>query len=410
MQHQRRRIPRFAVVVPVLLALAVPALAEGSVRGTTKDINGKPVQGVEIQLVPGDDSLPTQKTTSNKKGKFVIGMIRPSSYRLIALMPGMRIKRADINIAVPDDDSRWAFHEDLPQGAELPHFLVTGLSNVTYDLIFMEHEGEIGAYGTGLPISPVKVIVGLISEGKHDEAVTEIKRNLEDNPDSEVYNYLLAFALRVEGKHDEALAAVDKALETDPLFEGANLLKGKILEEKGNVDAAMEFYEIEADSANSVEVQRDALLAMAVVYENQENYEGAVTVLERLIEVAPDHVGAYKELSDLYLRLGQPEKAQEMMDQVDALGAADPRLLYNLGAERFNASDFEAAADYFNKAIAADPDFRDAYLRLAYTQLNMGDNEGAMKSLEQFLERSTEETQEVQTARAILQQLSKNQQ
>jgi tetratricopeptide (TPR) repeat protein len=246
----------------------------------------------------------------------------------------------------------------------------------------------------------------MIEEGKLDEAVAEVRRNLDDDPESPVFNYLLAFALRAEGKLEEALVAVDRALEADPTFEGGNLLKGKILEENGEIEPALEHYDLEAALATSPEVQRDALLAMAVLYENLERFEDAVTALERLIEVAPDHVGAYKELSDLYLRLGREEDARAMMEQVGALGAADPRLLYNLGAERFNATDFEAAADYFEKAVAADPEFRDAYLRLAYTRLNLGDSEGAKESLQRFLDLSTEETEEVQTARAILQQLS----
>jgi tetratricopeptide (TPR) repeat protein len=406
-----RHLIRIATAGLVLAALAAPALAEGQLRGTTKDADGKPLQGVEIKLVPSKEEFTTLITTSNKKGKFVIGMIRPDNYRLVAFAPGMRITRVDANVAVPDDDSLWAFHDEVPQGAELPFFLITGLSKVDYDIVFEPHDGEPGAYGTGLPVSPTKVILGLMNEGKTDEAVEVIRRNLKDNPESEVFNYLLAFVLRMEGRPDEALVAVDRSLETDPLFEGANLLKGKILEDQGDVERALEFFQTEADSANSVEVQRDALLALAVAYENLDRQSDAIEALERLIEVAPDHVGAYKELADLYTRRGDSEKAQEMMDEVFALGAADPRLLYNLGAERFNASEFEEAADYFVQAIEADPEFRDAYLRLAYTRLNLGDTDGAMESLEQYIELSTEETQEVQTARAILQQLqSKKQQ
>ena len=172
-------------------------------------------------------------------------------------------------------------------------------------------------------------------------------------------------------------------------------------------EASLEYYERETSVASSPEVKRDAYLAMAVVYEKLERFEEAVTALEHLIEVAPDHVGAYKELSDLYLRLGDEEKARAMMEQVTALGAEDPRLLYNLGAERFNAAEFEAAAEYFEQAVEIDPEFRDAYIRLAFTRLNLGDNEGAKESLQKFLDLSTEETEEVQTARAILQQLSK---
>lgn len=407
MENRFRNLVSAAVVLLLLLAASTPVLAEGSLRGTAKDAEGKPLEGVQVKLIPADESFITLEAVSNKKGRFVFGLIRPTNYRLIAFMDGMRIQHIDANVAIPDDDDYWSVREDLVQGAETPAFEITGLSKVTYDLVFAPHTGEPGAYGTGLPVSPTKVIVGMIGEGKLDEAIAEVRRNLDDDPESTVFNYLLAFALRADAKLDEALTAVDKALETDPAFEGANLLKGKILEERGEIEPSLEYYDLEASLATSPEVQRDALLAMAVVYEKLERFEDAVTALQRLVEVAPDHVGAYKELSDLYLRLGDEERAKAMMEEVAALGAQDPRLLYNLGAERFNAAEFEEAAEYFEQAVEIDPEFRDAYIRLAFTRLNLGDNEGAKESLQRFLDLSTEETSEVQTARAILQQLSK---
>jgi len=407
MQNRFRKFASAAVVLTLALAASVPVLAEGSLRGTAKDADGEPLEGVHVKLIPADESFLTLEATSNKKGRFVMGLIRPSNYRLIAFMDGMRIKHIDVNVAIPDDDDYWSVDEELVQGAETPAFEITGLSKVTYDLIFVPHTGEVGAYGTGLPVSPTKVIVGMIEEGKLDDALAEVRRNLQDDPDSTVYNYLLAFVLRASGDLEGALSAVDGALEADATFEGANLLKGKILEESGELEASLEYFELEASLATSPEVQRDALLAMAIVYEKLERFEDAVVALERLVEVAPDHVGAYKELSDLYIRLGDEEKARAMMEEVAALGAQDPRLLYNLGAERFNAAEFESAAAYFEQAVEVDPEFRDAYLRLAFTRLNLGDNEGAKESLQRFLDLSTEETEEVQTARAILQQLSK---
>lgn len=403
----KSRVIPILAAAPLLLALASPALAEASIRGTTKDANGKPIEGVEITLTPSDPSFSTLTAKSNKKGRFVVGLIRPSNYRLVAKLEGMRISRIDANIAIPEDDSLWDFRDEVPQGAETPEFQLTGLSTMTYDIQFVPHVGDIGVFGTGLPVSQTKVIIDLLAEGKNAEATEVVKKNLEKDPDSATYNYLHAFVLRAEGNYDEALAAVDKALAADPGFEGANLLKGKTLEEKGDLEASIEFYRLEADTAGSEQVQTDALLSLAIVHEQMEHLPEAVAALERLVEIAPDHANAYKELADLYIRLGDPEKASEMMDQVISLGAQDPDLLYNLGAKAFNDSDFEAAANYFTKVIEAAPDYKDAYLRLAYTQLNQSDREGAAQNLEKYIELSSEDDPEAQTARAILQQLQK---
>ena len=78
-----------------------------------------------------------------------------------------------------------------------------------------------------------------------------------------------------------------------------------------------------------------------------EKKEDAIGTLERLVEMAPDHFDAKKELATLYIQTGQQDKAREMMDEMAAMGEADPNILYNLGAERFNEGDHQAAADYF---------------------------------------------------------------
>jgi tetratricopeptide (TPR) repeat protein len=389
----------------VLLA-ASPALAEGLIRGSATGADGAPLQGVQVTLIPADPALAKQTTTSNKKGKFVIGLIRPNDYRLIAVMEGMRIARIDANIEVPDDKSLWAFHEELPQGSETPEFTLSGASSMTYDISFAPYSGDPGAFGTGLPIPPIQVIVGLIDEGKTEEALSKVRANLKNNPDSAVDNYLLGFILRTQAQHEEALAAVDKVLASDPTFEGAKLLKAKILEGKGELESAAELYGLEAEEAASLQVRHDSLLALALLQERLERFDEAAVTLEKLIEIDPEDAGAYKELADLYIRLGESEKAQAIMEKATGLDA-DPDFLYNLGAERFNASDFEAAAGYFTDVIEIAPDYKDAYLRLAYTKLNMGDRDAAIANLEKYLELSTEDDQEAQTARAILQQLKK---
>ena len=112
-------------------------------------------------------------------------------------------------------------------------------------------------------------------------------------------------------------------------------------------------------------------------------------------------------LADLYFKTDQSDKAAEMMTKVMEFGVSDPNVLFNLGAEKFNAGELEAARDYFRQTIAAAPEFADAHLQLAYTLLSLSDMEGASKSLEQFIELSPEDSDAVQSARGILQQINK---
>jgi tetratricopeptide (TPR) repeat protein len=394
---------RVKIAILILaLAASTPIFAEGRVVGSTSTEDGTPLTKVVLKLVPTTDTdLPTIQVKSNKKGKFAFGMVRPGDYRLIALVDGMRVVRIDVNLEEPSDESVWAYEGKIPPGTKLPDFTMTGLTTASYDLWFKKDSGGPGEFGTGQAISTVGDIIALIENGESEKAMEEIERNLEADPESATFHYLHAYALVAESKPDEALTAIEKTLENDPSFEGAAFLKGRILEQKGDLDGAIELYQQEADTASSVQVQTDALLSLAIAFENQDRKEDAIEALERVIELAPDAFDAYKELASLYLQTGQQDKAREMMDQVTAMGETDPNILYNLGAERFNEGEHQAAADYFLKAIEAKPDFADAHLRLGYCRISLGDVQGAVECFEKYLEINPEGP-DAPTAKAML--------
>jgi len=403
----RRRNGRTILIAICLLALAGPVVhATGKLRGSVQDLDGNPLVGVRIEMIPMQDDLPTVKVKSNKKGKFVFGLLRNANYRLLAFHEGMRVVRVDANLAVPEDDSLWTFHEDMAPGTEMPRFSITGVTSVTFDLKFDEYGGEIGDHGTGVPISPTSQIVKLIEDGNLDEADGVIASNLDAKPDWATMHYLQAFLERARGNLDGALAAVEVSIELDPDLEGSLLLRGQILQARGDYEAALVDFGNEAVRSEG-RVKRDSYLGAAAICQELERDEQAIENLVELIEIAPDFVEAYKALADLYFKTDQPDKAAEMMTKVSELGVNDPNVLFNLGAERFNAGEFEAARDYFRQTIAAAPEYADAHLQLAYTLLSLSDMEGAAESLTRFIELSPEDSDAAQSARGILQQIKK---
>ncbi len=207
------------------------------------------VADVELKLIPSDPTLNSSQSKTNKKGKYLFGVIRPAKYRILANKEGMRVSRIDINLATPEDKSVWAFHEDMTYGAEVPEFTITGLTAATYDLKVAPSTSGPGKWGTGDPLSSVDAIVKTIEAGKAAEAEREIRRHLEQDPKSATFNYLHAFALNAQGSYDDALAAVDRSLASEPPFEGANLLRGKILEAKKDVPGALAAYRRETEVA-----------------------------------------------------------------------------------------------------------------------------------------------------------------
>lgn len=382
-----RRIAVGAALLATLLCWTVPALADARLVGTVENEDGEPLRDVQIRLLPEDEALSVLESKTKKKGNFVIGNVRPGEYRLVAFADGLRVSHIDVNIADPNDESRWAVETDMPYGGEMPMFTLTGVDVVTYDITMSPLVGEPGEYGTGEALSSVDVIVKAIETGKVEEAEREIDRHLAEDPDSATFNYLQAFAKLSRSDLEAAEAAVDRTLATDPSFEGACNLKGRILEQSGDREGAIEWYRKEAESAESEQVKKEAYLALTVVAEDLGKNDLAQEALEALVELSPDQPEVYQELANLYTRNGQADKAEEMMAKVAELGGEmDPNALYNLGANAMNDGDAETAVRYFEQAIEAKPDFAEAHLRLGFARLNLGDLEGAAASLRKYLE------------------------
>ena len=397
-----------ALVTVAALASFVPALAEGRIRGSAKDEQGAPVVGVAVKLLPTarNADLPAAEVKTNKKGEFLFGTIRPGEYRLAAFSEGLRIARMKASLKVPDNPVVWDYDGIVPSGTEMPPVSITGLTEGEIDLTFAKSTTGPGKYGTGEPISTVDSVIKLIQSGDPDRAVAEIERALTEKPDNAMYNYLYGYALLSAGKPDRAIAPIDKVLAVEPNFEGARLLKGKALEATGDNPAAIEEFRREAGTAPSPQVRVDAYLALGVALERTGSKAEAAAAFEKVVEIDPKRAEVLAELNQLYLELGDAEKAQSAMDRLQAAGGQqDPALLYNMGAAKFNAGEFQAAADYFRRAIAADPKMAEAYLRLGYTSLNLGDRAAALENLKKYLELRPDGPQ-AETAKGIVQALS----
>lgn len=393
------------IAVVAFLLTSFPAFADGILQGVITDEAGKPLKDVVVKLMSEDESLTTLETKTKKKGNYVFGVIRRGEYRVACFKDGLRVSWIDVNVATPTNPSFYSYTGDLPYGAEPPKLAISDVTEVTFDAKMTDSMTEPGTYGTGEKISPVDTVVKALEAGNMDEASKFVAYLEEENPDSEITHYLSAFVALSMSDNDKALASIDKCLEINPFFEGASLLKGKILEAQGDVEGAMEWFETEAETAQSETVKKDAYLALAVAAEDLGKPEKAQSALERLLEASPDQVELYQELAKLYSLTGNTEKAQEALLKIAELGGdQDPAVLFNLGAERFNAKDFEGAAKFFEMSIAANPDFPDSYLRLGYTKLNMGDMAAARRNLEKYLSFNPEGPN-ADTARELVERL-----
>ncbi len=405
---RRRTVSALAAVFLVLMLLPC-SLADGKAIGSITDRDGNPIKKAQVRLVPVDrPDLPTIKVKSDRKGRYIIGLIRKSTYRLTAFKKGYRVGEIDANIATPADKSLWAYKGPISPGSVPPKLSIDGLTTVTYDIVMYPDAGDPGEWGTGQPLLSNQEIINRIQGGDIDAAIMEIQRNLETVPEDANLNYLLAFAMLQKGDFEKAREAIDRTLSINPTLEGANTILGKLLENAGETDQALAAYRKEIENCSTAEVKKNALISASLLLIRAEKLEQAEAMLEEVIAIEPENVAALKELANCYLKTGHKEKAEEILAKVSSLGGSDdPAVLYNLGADAFNNEKFEKAADYFEKTIAVDPNFAEAYLQLGYCKLNLGDIPAAIENLKKFIEMRPD-SPAAPDAQAIVQSLSGN--
>lgn len=110
----------------------------------------------------------------------------------------------------------------------------------------------------------------------------------------------------------------------------------------------------------------EALLALEKAYSDLGQYERSIAVLERLADVDASRSRVYfQKIADSYLKLGDPDSAEEWMVATLEVNANDSRSYAKLGDVYRKKRQFEKAAEMYEEAIQVDNRAYDHYFVLA---------------------------------------------
>lgn len=110
------------------------------------------------------------------------------------------------------------------------------------------------------------------------------------------------------GRADRALAAYEQALGAEPSFGPAREGRRRLLAQSGEQKRLVEVLELEADDTSDVSLSIVArLTAASVLRDELKEPRRAVAVLESILALAPEHLGALLGLEGLYTELAQWE-------------------------------------------------------------------------------------------------------
>ena len=231
--------------------------------------------------------------------------------------------------------------------------------------------------------------------GNLNQAVVDLERYLELEPDSANGRELLGDAYRAQGEFDLAAEQYTEALVLDPAFHFATIDLALVDIFRGRSEAAEEsLVQIIADTTAHPRYRIDAAFELASLYRSQGRFQGAIEVLEGIAEpIVDERVRESLALSVRglsHLELGDEAKATELLDQsIERSPTAPTRYLFARGLLELRRRDFGAveatAARILEDAPSADHPNRKVEKAAAclrgLAQLAQGEADAAIEEL-----------------------------
>ncbi len=227
-----------------------------------------------------------------------------------------------------------------------------GRSVVAKDLITTERNLKFAeSYNTA--VKKQNVAVQTEDEAEKKKLLNEVRDNLEMamqiSPDRTEPIYLLSLAYLELGETEKI----------DPLLEKAV-----------------------ADHPKDV----DVLLGAGDIYTRMDNYDKAIDMFKKVLEVDPQNSNAYKQLGILEGLRENWAKSNEFYQKAMELDPDNADLAYNIGVSYYNQGQFDEAIPYFKKSLEAEPDNETTLKVLASCYVRSDKSEEAVEFMEKTVE------------------------
>ena len=304
-------IPLLLVLVVGLCAPAAFAQAMGSVKGTVRDAEGKPIPGVTVEWF-GIETGRKYTLKTNSKGEYFSLGISPGKYKLTVSRDGKEI----------------FFLNGIP----------VGVDEVVQD-VDLKKEAEKQAQGQGLTPEQIKQMQEQQAQAtKEKDTVKSLNEKLN-----------VAKTASDAGDFETAVATLTEASQ---------------------MDATRDLIWFKLGDANRMSATKQTDPA-----EKQKRYEAAVTDYQKAIELRSNSEAAKKEadsniktaayynnLAEVYSKSNKIDDAVASYNKAAELDPAHAaQYMFNTGAVLTNAGKVDAAIVAFDKVIAADPAKASAY-------------------------------------------------
>lgn len=161
-----------------------------------------------------------------------------------------------------------------------------------------------------------------------DDAVDQLRKVTELQPDWADAWHDLGDALATEGRDEEASEAFRKALELNPDDELALTHLGHNAYETGKGDDAVSYLTQAADRSESR--MSTAAISLVEMYKSLGQADQALEAAKRVSDAAPDDVAAALDVAELSLEVGNLDEALRAFERVREIDEVDQHEVYAL--------------------------------------------------------------------------------
>jgi len=186
----------------------------------------------------------------------------------------------------------------------------------------------------------------------------------------------------LDGSHDLAQATLKPLLKQNAEDPEANFLSGWLAFKRGKLDLAEErLLAVLKVAPGHIQTQ----LLFGTVNYAQQDYEQAAYYFAKYISVVPDNLGARKLLGRTYIKLGQHNEAQVVLQPGLQDSSEDAELLALVGLSKFRGGDTASGILGLEKAVKAAPEHLSLRSELAKAYISVGETENAINELNAIL-------------------------
>ena len=447
-QGMRRAIrSRVWVVAGAAAAFALAVLAGSSavqaatfgsaeVRGVVKDMDGKPLEGVEVSFTAAGKAAAPLKVKTHKDGTFVFPFLpwEKDKYDAEFTMPGYRVRKIKImsrqkrsvadrgeGMVIQENEGVIGLDQNIPLVDARPGGIVhieVGMATEDYFRQMAEAQAASQAAQSGTAgqeegvkaLDPLDQARYLAATGKTEEATQVLQKAIEAGPSAALW--LEMAKIRMKGEDSSgAKAALARAttLDTDQveIQKNVHLMLGKLYNDEGRTPEAITEFE---EALKIVPDDMDALRNLGILYPQVDRRKDAIAMYEKLAAQPDADVEVLARLAGLHNDNGDYGQAEALYRRILEMnpGQADATWL-KVGLSIMNQpnvgeAERKRAAEAFKKAIDANPSNARAHIELAYVLIGLGDAAEAKSHLKKFIELQPD-SPEAKDARDLLKEL-----